>query len=94
VKKYGIFGILEKQVFRVKKPCSEYTVYTEYPNMADFWYPKPVWNYCVIIELLFLQKKNSNLNFNRKFDYNFGTQGLNKVHYPQTFNSAGDSVTS
>jgi len=36
VKKYGIFGILEKQVFRVKKPCSEYTVYTEYPKMADF----------------------------------------------------------
>jgi hypothetical protein len=35
-------------------------------------------NYRVIIELLFLQKFCSNSNFNRKFDYEFGTQGLSE----------------
>ncbi len=33
-------------------------------------------NYCVIIKLLFSQKFRSDSNFNRKFDYEFGTHGL------------------
>ncbi len=58
--------------FGVKNPCSEYSVHTEYPKMADFWYPKPVQKYCILIKLIFLQKTHSDSNFNWKFR----TQGL------------------
>ncbi len=32
--------------------------------------------YCVIIKFLFSQNNCSDLNFNQKFDYEFGMQGL------------------
>ncbi len=49
----------------------------KYPKMmADFPYPKPIWNYQVKIKLIFLLKTHSDSNFNRKFYYAYRTQGL------------------
>jgi len=42
--------------------------------MVNFQYPKPVQKYCVFIKFIFLLKTCSDLNFNQKFDYDFGTQ--------------------
>jgi len=42
--------------FWVKNPCSKYSVYTEYPKMADFEYLKPVRKYRVLVGSKFLQK--------------------------------------
>ncbi len=62
--------------FWVKKPCSEYSVYTEYPKMVNFKYPKPVQKYRILIGSKFLRKTHSHSNSNQKFDYDYKMQGL------------------
>jgi len=45
----------------------------KHSQLQNFWM---YWKYRVIIKFLFLQNTRSHSNFNRIYDYDYGTQGL------------------